>query len=92
MDKQNKKGFHITITSLDDGKILVNEDSKAIIASVNLGERTMGTAFSACNAVDIVDTICGAEKVIRNLKKDLPTSALVRGILLALCGEDEKHE
>ena len=91
MDKQNKKGFHITITSLDDGKILVNENSNSIIASVNLGERTMGTAFTSCDAACIVDTIFGAEKVIRNLKKNA-ASAFTKELLSALCGEDEKHE
>lgn len=92
MKQENKKGFHITITSLDDGKKLVDEDSKAIIASVHLEDKTMGSAFIACNTIDLLDTINGAEKVTNNLKKKVPPAAVWKSILRALILTDEEHK
>lgn len=92
MKLEKKKGFHITITDLTSGKIIINADSKAILGSVACDDGVHGIAVTACNTLTIINTVNVAEKLVKSTKKEVIKKVLPEIISDLLFGDDDEEE
>lgn len=73
-----KKPFHLVITDNETGETLHDDDTDCIIGAANQKESTVciGTCRD-CTVADIIETIIGAEEVVKEFEKDDPRLVLL---------------
>ncbi len=91
MEKEKKKGFHITITDLTSGKIIINADSKAILGSVACDDGVHGIGVTACNTLTLITTVNVAEKLVKSTKKEVIKKVPPEIISDLLFGDDDEE-
>lgn len=87
----NKKGFHIIITNLDNGEEVVNSVTRAIVGayageSSRGGVEANGIVVTSCNTPTLIGTVEAADKAISETKKRLIEGLPPELVLAALLG------
>lgn len=74
MNDQKKiepKGFHITITSLANGEVLLDKNTNCVIAAVGDEEGCASLLMTDCKTVDLLKGIIAAEKATTEAKRSI---------------------
>lgn len=74
------EGLHITIKDNVTGEIMFDEDAKAIIGAVVVGDGMNRIGYTRCNGLDLCMALAGAEEVIEMYKEK--EEKLKRGVKL----------
>lgn len=83
-DGEKQKGFHITITDLDNITIVRDADSKAIIGAFSDGDGIRGLSLICADPLIVMHLLTVSKKIIKNID-----FALMKNILEDLGGKDE---
>lgn len=75
-EAKNHKGFHITITDLNENKVMVDEDTKSIIGAFDKGIGVQGVSITVGNPLIMMHTISGVESILTEAKKKVVLSIL----------------
>ena len=90
--KEQKKGFHITITDLTTGETIIDADSKAILGSVACEDSVHGIGVMDCNTLTIINTVNAAEKLVKSTKEKVVKKVPPEIISDLLFGDDDDDE
>ena len=66
------KKYHITIKDNETGEITHDYDTGAIVGGVEAGDGYFALGLTECNAIELVNTICSAEKAIEAMLEGHP--------------------
>lgn len=75
-EAKNHKGFHITITDLNEGKVMFDDDTKAIIGAFDKGTGVQGVSITVGNPLLVMQTLDTVEKIVIATKKQVVLSLL----------------
>ena len=75
-EAKKHKGFHITITDLNEGKVMFDEDTKAIIGAFDKGTGVQGVSMTVGNQLLVMQTLDTVEKIVIATKKQVVLSLL----------------
>ena len=75
-EAKNHKGFHITITDLNENKVMIDEDTKSIIGAFDKGIGVQGISITVGNPLTMMHTISGVESILTEAKKKVVLSIL----------------
>lgn len=93
MEKETKKmRFHVTITDNETGAALFDENACAIIAGINVGERSSQLTISACDGFALASTLAAAEGAAEQTYEENPELEPVAKLAKALRREAETEE
>jgi hypothetical protein len=68
--------LHVTITDLDNNRVLVDTDTNAIIASIDEGERVRGFNHIKCDVDDFASVVAVARIKIEEALEDESAAVL----------------
>ena len=93
MENENKElRFHVTITDNETGATLFDEDACAIIAGINVGERSSQLTISYCNGFDLASAVAAAEGAAEQMYEENPELEPLAKLQKALRIEAETEE
>lgn len=70
-EAKNHKGFHITITDLNEGKVVIDEDTKSIIGAFDKGTGVQGVSMTVGNPLLVMQTLDTVDKIVIATKKQV---------------------
>jgi hypothetical protein len=77
------KNWHITVTNNETGEAIVDQDTDALLASIDCGEGTRVLHLTNCHIIAHVATIVGMVEKIKEAKEENPLLAA----LVNACGD-----
>lgn len=77
----NNKGFHIKITDNENGNIVLEADTAAIIGALSMSDNiAQGIGFVKGNAETIANTLIACDKVQEEYLKKIPILGLLKAM------------
>lgn len=91
----SKKGFHITVKNLDNGEVIIDSKTRAIIGAFEEGAEggaisAKGIVITSCNTKTLMGTVDAATTAVAETKKRIIESLPPELLLAAILGDKLK--